>query len=238
MEKNTILTRDLEGCSIDPYRRSTFKPGLNPYVAKIQDHKDIILTYPSVAHPDSIQFDNLNLPRVLDIGCGAGNFLRDYAINCPNINFIGIELRFKRLVKAARKFKKHNIRNIRLLQARAEEVDRWFNPGSLKEININFPDPWPKKRQQKHRFVNIDYLRIIRTLLEKDGHFVFKTDHLDYFLNVTKMTKQLQSFDIIEYSEDLHHSVYYEENITTEFELLFKNKGIPVFYLRTAIRQP
>ena len=135
------------------------KSELNPYVSRIQDHKDIIITYPADADPNCIQFDDMSLPVVVDIGCGSGNFLRDYAMLRPQFNFVGIELRFKRLVKGAEKFKKHNLQNIRLIQTRAEDINKWFIPGTVREINVNFPDPWPKNRQQKHRLLKIEYLK-------------------------------------------------------------------------------
>ena len=220
----------------DSSQERIFNPKRNPYVSMIQDHKDIIYTYPTVTQPTTIEFANPELPVIVDIGCGAGNFLRDYALQNPNINFVGIELRYKRLVKGALKFKKHNIQNVRLIQARAEEIDKWFKPGSLKEIHINFPDPWPKKRQQKHRYITQIYLHTLASLLRNKGHFVFKTDHWDYFLSVTNMIRQSQFFEILDYSEDLHQSEHAEKNIQTEFEQLFKNKAIPVFFLRSVTR--
>ena len=213
-----------------------FKLELNPYVSRIQDHKDIIVTYPTDADPEYIQFDDMSLPVVVDIGCGAGNFLRDYALKCPQFNYVGIELRFKRLVKGAEKFKKHHINNIRLIQTRAEDIDKWFRFGSVAEININFPDPWPKRRQQKHRLLKTEYLRKLRELLEKERHLIFKSDHQEYFFNVNKLIKQCEFFEIIEYTESLHQSEFNENNIPTEFELLFKNKGMPVYYLRAAVK--
>ena len=228
VRKHSIFTAVLQ--------QTMFRPELNPYVAKIQDHTDVILPFPTAANPDCIQFDDMSLPVIVDVGCGAGNFLRDYALKFPQYNFVGIELRFKRLVKSAVKFKKHNLQNIRLIQTRAEYIDKWFKPSSVRELNINFPDPWPKKRQQKHRLITGEYLELSRNLLGNEGNLVFKTDHQDYFHSVNRMIQQCEFFEIIEYSEDLHQSALNERNIPTEFEQLFKSKGIPVYYLRTAIR--
>ncbi|MCP4757010.1 MAG: tRNA (guanosine(46)-N7)-methyltransferase TrmB [Proteobacteria bacterium] len=213
-----------------------FDPNLNPYVAQIQDHKDIIWTAPIDDNPDRRKFETSQRPIIVDLGCGAGNFLRDYALSAPECDFIGFELRFKRLVKGAIKFKKHNVKNVRLVQARAEDIACWFRPDSLKEIYINFPDPWPKKRHRKHRLLTLPYLATLNKLLIKNGHFIFKTDHSEYFFPVLDLIKQQSLFEIIEYSEDLHNSSYNDRNIPSEFEMLFKNKGYPVYYVKTLAR--
>ena len=205
-------------------------------MTKIQQHSDIIRTHLADENPDTTDLINLSRPIIVDLGCGAGNFLRDYALSLPDTDFFGFELRYKRLVKGALKFKKRNLTNVRLIQARAEDIALWFPPGSIREVNINFPDPWPKKKQLKHRLITADFLVILRELLEENGRFVFKTDHQDYFCLAKKLIEESGAFEIIGYTEDLHNSPLHEQNIPTEFELLFKNKGYPVYYIKTKVR--
>ncbi|MBU2647507.1 tRNA (guanosine(46)-N7)-methyltransferase TrmB [bacterium] len=216
--------------------RSSFNPNLNPYVAKVQQHRDIIITQNTGEDPSAVGGIISSRPIIVDLGCGAGNFLRDYALLAPEFDFFGFELRYKRLVKGALKFKKHDLSNVRLIQARAEDVALWFQPASIKEIHVNFPDPWPKKRHLKHRLLTADFLMKISRLLEPGGHLVFKTDHRDYFTPVKAQLETGGIFEIIEYTEDLHHSPLNEQNIPTEFELLFKNKGYPIFFIKTKVR--
>ncbi len=213
-----------------------FNPDLNPYVSQLDDHKDIIRTIPVEGKPDFSDLIHPIRPLIVDLGCGAGNFLRDYALFRPEYNFVGFELRFKRLVKGAIKLKKRNINNVNLIQARAEDIGLWFPDGCISEIYINFPDPWPKKRHRKHRLMTSDYLKTVYPLLVKGGHLVFKTDHEDYFHAVVALISQQTDFEMCEYSEDLHDSVYNESNIPTEFEMLFKGKGCPVFYIKVKAR--
>lgn len=210
-----------------------FDPKVNPYVEAIKEHEDVIWQSKKDQKFDFGFFSDQNKKVILDLGCGAGNFLRDYAKNCPEYNFIGFELRFKRLVKGALKFKKWNIDNSKLVQGRAEEIGCWFEPSTIKEININFPDPWAKKRQKKHRLITLDYMKEMHNVLEPGGNFVFKTDHREYFFTVVELLKQQVDFKLMEYSEDLHNSEYNEKNIPTEFEGLFKSQGCPVYYLKT-----
>ncbi len=210
-----------------------FNPDLNPYVTEMDQHRDIIKTLPPEANKDFFDFIKTDAPLIVDLGCGAGNFLRDYAIQNPDARFVGFELRFKRLVKGAVKFKKRDIDNIRLVQARAEDITDWFPEKAISEIHVNFPDPWPKKRHRKHRLISQAFLNNVHKLLRDDGAFTFKTDHEDYFNYAVEQLTAYPYLNIKEYSEDLHNSRYNETNILTEFESLFKGKGFPVYYMKT-----
>lgn len=209
-----------------------FDPDLNPYVTKLEEHRDIIMTGSVEENQDLVDFVKSPQPLVADLGCGAGNFLRDYALKAPEKRFVGFELRFKRLVKGAVKFKKHNVSNVRLIQAKAEEIDLWIPESSLSEVYVNFPDPWPKKRHKKHRLMTKHFLDKMQKLLTYNGILSFKTDHKTYFDSVTELLDQISSFRLVEYSEDLHNSEFDDSNIRTEFESLFKGKGYPVYYLK------
>ncbi|MDH5560662.1 MAG: tRNA (guanosine(46)-N7)-methyltransferase TrmB [Deltaproteobacteria bacterium] len=207
-------------------------PEINPYILEIHNYKDLIWTSLEEEKSDCKEFIASGRDLILDIGCGAGNFLRDFAKANPNTHFIGFDLRYKRLVKGARKFQKHNLSNIRLIRENAEKITGWVPLNSADLIHINFPDPWPKKRHHKHRLFRLDYLGDLKTVLKKNGEIVFKSDHRDYFFWARDILRQQNIFEITEYSENLHLSPYQASNIMTEFELLFKNQGLTVYYLK------
>lgn len=209
-----------------------FDPDLNPYVAQLDNHRDIIKTPPVESNQELLEFIQEKSRLIVDLGCGAGNFLRDYSMEQPNANFLGFELRFKRLVKGAEKLKKRDISNVKLIQARAEDIESWLPDESADEIYVNFPDPWPKKRHRKHRMMTDEFLFKVKKVLRPSGCFVFKTDHFDYFGMVKELVDNSIYFQLVEYTEDLHNSEYNENNIRTEFESLFKGKGFPVYYLK------
>ena len=207
----------------------------NPYIVELDKHQDIIIQRGEDNIPfDLKRFTHPERKLILDLGCGAGNFLRDYSQRYPKYNFIGFEIRYKRLVKGALKFKKRSLTNIKLIKDRAESLPIWFAPKSVDEINLNFPDPWAnKKRQLKHRLVTTTYLEKIYSILKNGGNFVFKTDHQEYFHWVVNLLKNQDQHRIVELTEDLHNSKLDADNIPTEFELLFKGKNFPVYYLKT-----
>ena len=209
----------------------------NPYILEMDKYKDIIITEKISNRPDKPFPDHQSEKVIIDIGCGSGNFLRKYAQYYPGYRFYGFELRFKRLVKGAVKFRKRDITNIRLIRDRAENIRDWIKEKTIDEIYVNFPDPWAKKKKQlKHRLITKEYLTELSSLLKPTGHFIFKTDHPIYFQWTMDRLNVHDHFKVIEYSDDLHHSEYDETNIPTEFEQLFRGKGFPVYYVKSIIQ--
>ncbi len=203
----------------------------NIYLEKIKDYP-LITTY---QNPIPESWDNLFLkkqPLVIDIGCGSGKFILAEALRKPNFNYIGIETRYKRLVKAARKLESNLLDNVKLLQRRIGLLSEIFLENSLKKIYINFPDPWQKKKQQKHRLLNCRFFEDIHKLLQENGICSLKTDHIEYFKFVNNSMEKTGAFEILEYSEDLQNSEYERNNLVTEFEMLFRKKETPIHYLK------
>ena len=213
----------------------------NPYIARVYDYPELLIPHPT---PENfrklwtrIDKDNLgdtSSSRVhIEIGCGSSRYLIRWAIENPQDFFIGLELRYKRLVLAAKKIHKQNIRNIILLRERGEFLDEYFTHKSIDCLHINFPDPWSKKAKRKHRILTTEFLTKIHPYFCSGGELRFKTDHLEYFKSVTQILKELDFYSIDQHTGDLHKSVYNNENILTEFEMLFKSKGDPpIGYLK------
>ena len=213
----------------------------NPYIARVYDYPEMLLPHPT---PENfrqlwprINKDSLGDPlssRVhIEIGCGSSRYLIRWAIENPQDFFIGLELRYKRLVLAAKKIHKQNIRNIILLRERAEFLDEYFTHKSIDCLHINFPDPWYKKAKRKHRILSTEFLTKIHPYFCSGGELRFKTDHLEYFKSATQILKHLDFYSIDQHTGDLHKSAYNKENILTEFEMLFKSKGDPpIGYLK------
>jgi len=125
-----------------------------------------------VAHP---------LPLVVEIGFGRGEFLLELAQREPEQAFVGIELSYKRSLKMARRIAKLEIANLALVEARAEEVLRVALPdASVACFWLNFPDPWPKKRHARRRFVQAGSLALIARKLVSGGVLRVATDDPDY----------------------------------------------------------
>jgi len=125
-----------------------------------------------VAHP---------LPLVVEIGFGRGEFLLEMAQRAPEQAFVGVEVSYKRALKMARRLAKLAIPNIAVVEGRAEEVLRdALADASVACFWLNFPDPWPKKRHARRRFVQPESLAWITRRLVPGGVVRVATDDPDY----------------------------------------------------------
>ena len=214
----------------------------NPYMARIYDYPELLIPHPS---PDNFQqlWDSKkgNIPASsgkvhLEIGCGSGRYLIEWALKNPQDFFIGLELRYKRLVLAAKKMEEQNVPNILLLRERGEFLHEYLPNNSMDCMHINFPDPWSKKSRRKNRILSADFLTMVHPFFCSKGELLFKTDHLEYFETVTEILQQLKTYKIVEHTANLHSSEFNENNILTEFEMLFKSKGNPpIGFLRAEV---
>jgi len=121
------------------------------------------------------------LPLVVEIGFGRGEFLLTLAEESPQQAFVGIEYSPKRTLKMARRLAKRGLANVALVAARAETVLRdVLEDGSVACFWLNFPDPWPKKRHHRRRFVQSDTLARLARRLTPGGVLHIATDDPDY----------------------------------------------------------
>src|SRR5436190_756649 len=121
-------------------------------------------------------------PVIVEIGSGKGRFLIASAQEEPERNFIGIEksLHYTRVIRE--RLAKRPIRNVRLINHDAFPVlQKMFGDASVSEIHIYFPDPWPRKKQQKRRIIRPEALEEMRRVLVDGGTGVYVTDHREYF---------------------------------------------------------
>ena len=128
---------------------------------------------------------------------------------------------------AAKKIEQLALPNILLMREKGEFVDEYLSHNSIDCIHINFPDPWSKKSRHKHRILSVDFLTKMHPYFRSSSELRFKTDHLEYFETVTEILQKLENYKIVEHTTDLHLSNYNENNMLTEFEMLFKSKGNP-----------
>jgi tRNA (guanine-N7-)-methyltransferase len=116
----------------------------------------------------------------LEIGFGGGEHLIAEARAFPDTGFIGCEPYVNGMAKILTQIEAHNIGNIRLFAGDAAELLAWLPPHSLKRIDLIHPDPWPKRRHWKRRFVQDATVAAMARALEPEGEFRFVSDIDDY----------------------------------------------------------
>lgn len=165
---------------------------------------------------------NNTKPIFLEIGSGSGNFLIELASKKPLCNYIGDELRLKRLVYASRKAKNHSLNNVKFIRIDANKLDKFLDDGELSGVYINFPDPW--ENEEHKRILSNDLLEKLYPILKENGKIFFKTDHTDYYNSVLKLISKNEKYKLVFNTDDLHSTELRHDNIKTEFEHLFINK--------------
>jgi tRNA (guanine-N7-)-methyltransferase len=116
----------------------------------------------------------------LEIGFGGGEHLVAETLSFPGDGFIGCEPYVNGMAKILTKIEAHNISNIRLFAGDAAELLAWLPSQSLVRIDLIHPDPWPKRRHWKRRFVQDQTVAAMARVLKPQGEFRFVSDIEDY----------------------------------------------------------
>jgi tRNA (guanine-N7-)-methyltransferase len=116
----------------------------------------------------------------LEIGFGGGEHMVAEAAQNPRTGFIGSEPFVNGMAKALSLIEEHGLKNIRLHHGDAAELLAWLPQSSLVRVDLMYPDPWPKRRHWKRRFVQPRSIGEIARILRAHGEFRFATDIPDY----------------------------------------------------------
>jgi tRNA (guanine-N7-)-methyltransferase len=116
----------------------------------------------------------------VEIGFGGGEHMIAQAEQNPATGFIGIEPFVNGMAKALAAIEARKLANIRLDFGDATFLLAWLPPASLACVDLIYPDPWPKRRHWKRRFVQDRSIAEIARVLRLGGEFRFATDIADY----------------------------------------------------------
>jgi tRNA (guanine-N7-)-methyltransferase len=116
----------------------------------------------------------------LEIGFGGGEHLAFDAQRNPDVSFIGCEPFVNGVAKLLASIEEKNLQNIRIHDGDALEILRALPAGSLGRITILYPDPWPKFRQRKRRFISSETIAEMARVLRDGSEVHFATDIDDY----------------------------------------------------------
>ena len=109
----------------------------------------------------------------LEIGFGGAEHLIAQAQAHPRTGFIGTDAFVNAVAKALAAVDEHKLANIRFYFGDASELLDWLPNAALSRIDLLYPDPWPKRRHWKRRFIQDDNLRRLARLLKKGGELRF-----------------------------------------------------------------
>jgi tRNA (guanine-N7-)-methyltransferase len=170
-------------------------------------------------------------PVHMEIGCGKGNFACGMAAKHPEINFIAVEkvadVCCIALEKAKARAEERSGDNLRFIISDAKELSENVLPHSLDCIYLNFSDPWPKSGHAKRRLTHRGFLEMYKKLLKEDGILRLKTDNVGLF---DFSLEEFEAFGmkILWQTRDLHSEPENADNVMTEYEKNFSDKGQPI----------
>ena len=116
-----------------------------------------------------------------ELGCGHGHWLAAYAAAHTDEFCVGIDLITHRVERSVRKQTLGKLDNVIFLKAEATEFLEALPPAVvLQKIFILYPDPWPKKKHHKNRFIQASSLDLLAQRAAAGARLHFRTDDLDY----------------------------------------------------------
>ena len=159
---------------------------------------------------------------VIEIGFGMGEATWQYASAQPDVAVLAIDLHTPGVGKLIDELQTHNLDNVRIIEGDALEIIRTrIAPSSVDGIRLFFPDPWPKTRHHKRRFVNESNLSLLAQVVKPGGFFHFATDWQDYAdWTLEELTKH-QDWKLVDKLAD----GIWSGRPTTRFESKGKNLG-------------
>ena len=135
----------------------------------------------------------------LEIGCGHGHWLTDFAAKQKGGFFFGIDLIGDRIERANRKAERAELDNIAFIKAEASElVELMLEEVAIESVYVLFPDPWPKKRHWKNRLINPKFLNKLAERCLQGCRLYFRTDHEGYFDWALHTLESVDSWQLVE----------------------------------------
>ena len=134
-------------------------------------------------------------PVTLEIGFGDGVSLATMAANAPAQNFIGIEVHRPGVGRLLHLIEENNLTNLKVMDDDAVEIIKNRIPdGSLDRVQLFFPDPWHKKRHNKRRIVQDEFVKLIASKLSQNGVFHLATDWEPYAEHMAEVMEASVNF--------------------------------------------
>ena len=198
----------------------------------LEAHPQYVMLNPADAKGRWQEIFGNDHPIHVEVGSGKGAFVSGMAKANPEINYIGIDIQKSVLSYALDKVLATDVSNIKLLWVDGSDLTDYFEEGEIDRLYLNFSDPWPKKRHEKRRLTYQSFLATYQQILPENGEIHFKTDNRGLF-----------EYSLVSFSQygmklkgvwlDLHASDF-EDNVLTEYEQKFANKGQVIYRVEAA----
>lgn len=170
-------------------------------------------------------------PLVLEVGYGNGEFLADLAVAQPDRDHVGIELSWSSATRLFKRLDKRGVTNVRTVLGDAEVcTGLLFEPGSLAEVHVNHPCPWPKARHEERRLIRPEVVALFASRLEPEGKLSIVTDHVEYAAQVMEVLRGQDALSTCHPERDDAEAPEPPGRKPTKYQLKAMAQGISIHY--------
>ena len=173
----------------------------------------------------------------VEVGCGKGKFTAETAQSNPDVLLIAVERCREAMVVAMEKARDMALKNVFFIDMDVAKMEEIFAPGEIDRLFINFPDPWPRKKNAKRRLTYHTFLEKYKKVLKLGGQIHFKTDNANLF--AWSLPEMESCFlELRNVTDDLHANG--PVGIMTGYEEKFYALGTPIHRVEAVIttKQP
>jgi len=176
---------------------------------------------------------------VVELACGRGEYSTGLGAIFRSKNFIGVDIKGNRIWVGSKKARLEGLDNVAFLRTQIDHLEKYFDPGEIKEIWIVFPDPRPKSSDEHRRLTSPKYLEIYKRLISQEGLIHLKTDNTGLFDYTLELLENRDDIGHLEYTWDLYNSNYATDHhgIRTKYEHQFSTQGHEIKYLKFCFRE-
>ncbi len=161
----------------------------------------------------------------VEVGCGKGKFTAETAQANPDVLLIAVERCREAMVVAMEKARQMGLTNVFYIDMDVANIEEIFAPGEIDRLFINFPDPWPRKKNAKRRLTHRIFLDKYCRVVRESGEFHFKTDNAPLFAySVAEF--EACGLEVKNLTNDLHANG--PVGIMTGYEEKFHALGTPI----------
>ncbi len=158
---------------------------------------------------------------ILEIGFGMGQSLAQMGIDNPATNYLGIEVHQPGVGRLMNQLESDEITNVRVLNNDAVKVlNHHIDDHSLTGVQIFFPDPWPKKKHNKRRIIQLEFIKYIINKLTVDGFIHVATDWAPYAEHIIDVLNQTPGL------KNAEGSALHRRLIKKRPDTRFENRGL------------
>ena len=179
-----------------------------------------------------------DLPIVLELGCGKGEYSVGLAKMYPEKNFLGVDIKGARFWRGAKTALEEDMKNVGFLRTQIELIDLIFAENEVDEIWITFPDPQIKYKRTKHRLTNTEFLQKYKKVLKPEGVVNLKTDS-EFMHGYTLGLLHGEGHEILHANHDVYKNDYSPQEVVgiqTFYESQYLEEKKKITYIKFRVK--